>query len=76
MAADIDVFDGVRQYAVFFGNGFSKRVQVYDNKVNWRNSVLLHNFIIGATPAQNAAMNFRVQGLYATVHHFREVGNA
>ena len=36
--------------------------------------VLLHNGIVLTTTAKNAAVYFRMQGFYTSIHHFRETG--
>lgn len=36
--------------------------------------VLFHNGIVLAAATEDAAVDFWMQGLYASIHHFRETG--
>ena len=75
-AADVDVFDGVVERAVFLGNSCLERVQIDHHHVDGRNVVLGQlGHVLGEIAAgQDATVHFRVQGLDAAIEHFREAG--
>ena len=73
-AADIDILYRILQRAAFTGNGLGEWIKVNHHHVDWRNPVLLHNAVILTATTQNAAVDFRVQGFDASIHHFRETG--
>ena len=73
-AADIDVFDGGRQVATWLVDGGFERVEVNGHQVDRLDAVLGHDGVVDAATAEDAAVDFRVQGLDATVHHFCETG--
>ena len=72
--ADIDIFDRVFETAVGIGDGLLKRVEVDDDQVDSCDIVLAHHFVVDAAASENAAVNHRMQGFYATRHHFRKAG--
>ena len=78
--ADVDVFDCVGNRAALLGYRSFKRIQIDDDQVDHSDSVfrrLRHVRGIG-TQAEQPAVNLRVEGLDAPVHHFgksRIVGN-
>src|SRR5690554_1487355 len=71
-APDVDVLDGRGQVAVRVGDRVFKRVEIYYYHVDGADAVFCHHGIVGAAPAQDAAVDFRVQGFYPAVHHLRE----
>ncbi len=73
-AADVDVFDGGRQVTAGFVDGGFERVEVDGHQVDRLDAVLVHDRVVGAATAEDAAVDFRVQGLDPTVHHFCETG--
>ena len=73
-AADIDVFHRVFQRASFTSDGLGERVKVNDNHIDRRDTVLLHDTVILTATTEDAAVYFRMQGLHASIHHFRETG--
>ncbi len=73
-AADIDVLDGGRQVATRLGDGGFERVQVDGDQIDRLDPVLLHDGVVGAATAEDATVDFRMQGLDPAVHHFREAG--
>ena len=73
-AADIDVLDGVFQGAVWVGDGLLEGVEVDRDQVDAADAVLVHHAVVGTATTENAAVNLRVQGLHAAVHHFRKAG--
>ena len=73
-ATDINILYGIFQRAAFAGNGLGERVEVNDNHINWCDIMLLHDGVVLTATAKNAAVDFRVQGFDASIHHFRETG--
>jgi hypothetical protein len=73
-AADVDVLDGGRQVAAWLVDGGFERVQVDRNQVDRLDAVLVHDGVVDTATAEDAAVDFRVQGLDPTVHHFGETG--
>ncbi len=73
-SANIDVFDGFGQAAVWPGYRGGEGVEVDRDQVNRGNAVSGHDAVILATPAEDTAMDFRVQGLDPAIHHFRKAG--
>src|SRR3990167_8761382 len=73
-AADVDVLDGVGQVTTRLGHGGSEGGEVDRDQVDRLDAVLVHYCAVEGATAEDAAMDFRVQGLDATVHHFREAG--
>jgi len=75
-AADVDVFDGVRQRAVLLCDGLLEGVEVDDDQVDGRYAVLFHRRRVPgvAADAEDAAMHLRMQGLDAAVEHLGETG--
>ena len=73
-AANVDVLDGGRQVATRLVDGGFEWVEVYRDQVDRLDAVLVHDVVVNAATAQDAAVDFRVQGFYPAVHHFREAG--
>ena len=73
-AADIDVLDGGRQVAARLGDGGFERVEVNRDQIDRLDAVLAHDVIVNAATAQDATVDFRVQGFHPTVHHFCKAG--
>ena len=71
-AADIDVFDCGRQVAAWLVDGGFERVEVNGHQVDRLDAVLVHDVVVNAATTEDTAMDFRVQGLHPTVHHFRK----
>ncbi len=75
-AADVDVLDGVGQRAILFRNRLLEGIEVHHDQVDGGDAVLFHGRgMFGvAADAEDAAMHLGMQGLDATVEHFREAG--
>ena len=73
-AADVDVLDGIGQVTARLGHGGGEGVEVDRDQVDRLDAVLLHHRAVEGATAEDAAVDFRVQGLHATVHHLREAG--
>ena len=73
-ATDVDIFNRVGQAAVGFGNRSSEGIQVDHDHVDRLDAVLLHHLGVQITSAEDATVDFRVQGLDPAIHHFRESG--
>ena len=73
--ADVDVLDGVLEGAAGLGDGRGERIQVDDDEVDRLDAVLAHHGVVGAAPAEQAAVDLRVQGLDPAVHDLREAGD-
>ena len=76
--ADVDVLDRRVQVAIGARNRRLEGIQVNDDQVDRRDAVLCHDGFVQPAPAQDPAMDFRVQGLDPAIHHFRKariVGN-
>ena len=73
-AADVDVLDGGRQVAAWLVDGGFERVQVDRDQVDRLDAVLVHDGVVDTATTEDAAVDFRVQGLDPTVHHFGETG--
>ena len=73
-AADVDVLDGVRQGAAGLCYRSGEGVEIDYDHVDGLDAMLGHNGAVDVTATQDAAVDFRVQGLDPAVHHFREAG--
>src|SRR5690606_5793175 len=73
-APDIDVLDGIRQGAARLGDGGRKGVKVDCHQIDRVDPVFGHDCTVQVATAEDAAVNLRVQGLDATIHHFRKAG--
>ena len=73
-AADVDVLDGVGQVAIRLGHGGFEGIEIDRDQVDRLDAVLVHHRAVQRTATEDAAMDLRVQGLDAAVHHFREAG--
>ena len=71
-AANIDIFDGIGQAAVFFGNRGFKGVEIHHHQINGGNIIFCHYRFICAPASQNTAMNFWMQGFDPPVHDLRK----
>src|SRR5215470_14251894 len=73
-AADVDVFDRLLHRHVGFFNRLAERIEVDDDQVNRLYAVFAHlrAMLLVRAYAEDAAMNFRMQSLDATVEHFRK----
>ncbi len=71
-AADIDIFDGLRQSAVRIADGMCKGIQVDGYQVDSTDAMLIHDGIIDTPSTQDTAVDLGVQGFQAAVHHLRE----
>ena len=69
-AADVDVLDRVGERAVGPRGGRFERIEIDDQQIDRRDVVLRHHRIVGAAPAEQAAVHFRMQRLDAAVHDF------
>ena len=73
-AADINVLYRIFQRAAFACHCLGERIQVYNHHIDRGDTVLFHNSVILTATTKNAAVDFRMQGLHASIHHFRETG--
>ena len=73
-AADVDVLDGVLEGAVRLRDGGFERVEVHDDEVDELDAVLLGfvEVLMRIAAAEEAAVDFRVQGLHAAFHDLGE----
>ena len=69
--ANVDVFYRVFPRAIPTRNRRLKRIQVHHHQVDARNSLGPHHFRIVCAPAEDAAMDLGMQGLYAALHDLR-----
>ena len=72
--ADVDVLDRFGVCAVGPGDGRGEWIKVHRQQVDARDVVFLHDGIVDAAPAQQAAVHARMQRLDAPVHDFGEAG--
>jgi len=73
--ADIDVLDSVREGRVGTADGLFEWIKIDDQQVDWLDVMLAHDLVVGAAPAQQPAMNNRVQGLDPPAHDLRKPGS-
>ena len=73
-AADVDVFHRFFQGNARLVDGFAEGVEVDDDEVNRRDVVFVHHRVVGAAAAEDAAVDFRMQGFDAPGHDFGEGG--
>ena len=75
-AADVDVFNRVFEGAAGFGDGGGEGVEVYGDQIDVADAVFGHfgGVRFQIAPAEDAAVNFRVQRFHAAVEHFGETG--
>jgi len=73
-AADVDILDGLFEGDALLGDGLLKRVQVDDHQVDHRDAVGTRLGEMGflVATAQQAAVDFRMQGLHAALHDLGE----
>ena len=72
-AADVDVLDGFLEGDVGLGDGLLEGVEVHDHEVDGQDAVFLGLFLVGfvAAEEEEAAVDFRVEGLDAAIQDFR-----
>ena len=73
-AADVDVLDRVLVAAAGLRDRLRERVEVDDQQVDALDAVLGHDAFVDAAPAEQAAVDLRVQRLDAAVHDLGEAG--
>ncbi len=73
-AADIDIVDRIVVGAVGAAHGGGERIEIDRQQIDGLDGVLAHHRLIEAAPAQQAAVNLRMQGLDAAAHDFRKAG--
>ena len=76
-AADVDLFDQLIKRRVPPRGGARKRIEIDDDKIDWRDLVPAQRVAIAGqmSPRQNAAVNFRMKRLDAAVHHLGHAGD-
>ena len=67
--ADVDIFNRIGQRTIRLGDRGLERIEIHHQQVDRWNTVFNHGPVVLTTPPQQAAVNFRMQGLEATVHH-------
>ncbi len=72
-SADIDELDEFFEREILFRH-LLERIQIDTEDVDSLDAVFHHNIVIGASAAEKTAVDFRVEGLYATVHHLGKTG--
>jgi hypothetical protein len=73
-SADINILHRVFQRAVGTCDGGLEGIQIHHDQIDGRDFVGRHHLIVCAAPAQDAPVNFWVQGFHATTHHLGEAG--
>ena len=73
--ADVDVLDRVLEAAAGLRDGRGERIEVHDDEIDRLDAVLLHDGVVDAAPAEQAAMDLRVQRLDAPVHDLGKAGD-
>ena len=75
-AADVDVFNRVFQCTVWFGDGSGEGIEVDAHEVDVANAVFFHlgDVLVQIATAEDAAVDFRMQGFHAAVEHFGKTG--
>ena len=61
-----------RKFATGTADGLLERIEIRHHQVDRRDAMLFHDRQIDIAPGENAAMNLRMQGLDAAVHHLPE----
>ncbi len=74
-SADVDVLDRIVHAAIRRGGSLLERIQVDDQQVDALDAVRGHHRIVLAAPAEQATVDFRMQGLDPAVHDFRKSGD-
>ena len=71
--ADIDVFDGFIKVTIWFGDRGFKRIEIHHDHIDRPNIMLLHLLDVGRnrSPAEQSAMDFRMQGFHTAIKNFR-----
>ena len=75
--ADIDIFNGFCSGYVWFGNGFTERIEVHSHQINAFDAVFLHSFHMFRiiTDSEDASVNLGMQCFHTAIHHFRKSGH-
>ena len=73
-SANVDVLYGHFFGAIRPSHGFGKRIKINHHQIDRGDVVITHGIAVYGPTAEDAAMNFRMQGFYPAVHHFRETG--
>src|SRR5690606_33049567 len=73
-ATDVDVFNRQWPVGIRLGHGGGERIQIHHHQINGVDAVFSHHIIVLTTTTQYTTVNFRVQGFYPAIHHFREAG--
>jgi hypothetical protein len=71
-AADVDVLDGVLEGAAGLRDRGGERIEIHRDEVNRVDAVLGHHGVVHAAPAEQPAVDLRVQRLDASIHDFGE----
>ncbi len=72
--ADVYVFDRIVDRRIFACDRLFEWVEVYNQHVDWLDTVFGHDTLVRAASAKQAAVDFRVQGLDAAIHDLGEAG--
>jgi hypothetical protein len=71
-SADVDVLHRVLVAAARLGNRRREGVQIHGQQIDGVDFMLTHDRIINAAPAEQPAVDFRMQGFHPPVHDFRK----
>ncbi len=74
-AADIDVLDRLVERMSRVGGHLFERIQIDHQQIDRRDFMLLHHGGVDIRAAEQAAVDFRMQGLDPAVHDFRKAGD-
>ena len=74
-AADVDVLDRFLERAARLRDGGGKRIEIDDDEVDRLDAVLAHDGVVDAAPAEQSAVDLRMQRLDAAVHDFGKTGD-
>ena len=72
--ADVDILDRIVDRRVIARDRLLKGIEIHGKQVDRLNAVFIHHRLVGPAPAQQPAVNHRVQRLDAAVHDLRETG--
>ena len=73
-SADVDVLDGLSVAAGGACHGLGEGIEVHDQEVDAFDAMQRHDAFIDTAPAEQPAVDTRVQGLDASVHDLGETG--
>ncbi len=73
-ATDVDVLDRVFVSAIGLGDGGRERIKIHHHQIDRIDAMRAHDGVVDVATAEQAAMNFRMQCLDATIHDFRKAG--